>query len=145
MRKLSFLLVYIFINGCIYDLPSQTFTVYNYSDSAIYIYYTCSDSIKSLPELRLFENFKKDGRDYLISPNYRINAYTYGTIPAFGNREKFIDTCKNKTLKIFFIKEITMRKKPWREITQEQAYIKKMELTYKDLEKLNWIITYTSN
>ncbi len=59
-----------------------------------------------------------------ISPGYRVNAYSWGGIVGFGTPKKQEITCKDNKLRLYFIKEITMRTKTWEEICKNQ-YMKK--------------------
>ena len=104
-----------------YDPASATTDILNYFDSAVYIYRTCEDSLSNQVSLSLFISVKNRGTDAkgnkmkdTSSPYYRINAYSYGDIYASGTLEKPLLPCEGKNLTLFYIKEITMRKKPGR-------------------------------
>lgn len=150
MKYLLLTIAITFLNGCFtYDPPSGVITILNYSDSAVYVYSTCNDSIELSPKLNLFgiwpgdvvdENGKK--KEPIYSPNYRINAYSYGDINVNGTGNNPRLTCKDKKLRIFFIKEQAMRNKSWEEICKAQSYVKVMILTESQLDSLNWKITY---
>ncbi len=139
-----------FLNGCFtYDPPLGVLTILNYSDSAIYVYSTCSDSIELSPKLNLFGIWPGNGVDEngqkkepLYSPNYRINAYSYGNINVNGTVKKPCLSCEDKKLRLFFIKEHTMRTKSWEEICKAQSYANSMVLTENQLDSLKWKITY---
>lgn len=133
-----------FVYSCIYDPASETFTVVNNSDSAIYVYYGCSDSIMLEPRLVLYEPIQQNGKNYRV-PDYRIESNEHKTIFAFGNRKIFTESCNNKSIKFFFITENTMRTNTWTKIYENQLYDTKFELTYQDLEKLKWTITFKRN
>ena len=85
-------------------------------------------------------NKKKD----TIAPNYRINAYSWGEINVFGTPEKPHIDCDDNKLRLYFIKEATMRTKSWEEIYRNQLYEKKIILTQKQLDNLCWKVTYES-
>ena len=129
----------IFFQSC--DPKFDELQIHNYSGQAIYRFYTCSDTIDALPELALFETFERNGKKELSAPIYRIPAYEYKPILMWG-LTTFIKDCDKSTIKIFFIREKTMKEKRWTEIVQGQLYIKKMELSVEDLEKLDWVVTY---
>jgi hypothetical protein len=77
-----------------------------------------------------------------IAPSYRINAYSWGSIGGLGTPNKQETECKDNKLKLYFIKEITMRTKTWEEICKDQLYEKRVILTQQQLDNLNWRITY---
>jgi hypothetical protein len=77
-----------------------------------------------------------------IAPYYRINAYSWGGITGLGTPKKKETTCKDNKLRLYFIKEITMRTKTWEEICKNGLYVKKMILSQQELDSLNWRITY---
>lgn len=138
--------------GCpVYDPASGELDILNYTDSAIYVYHTCLDSLPSGFGLKLFLN-AGGGTDACehkmkdtIAPNYRINAYGWGTFFEFGSPKKRETGCKDNALRLYFIKEITMRTKTWKEISKNQLYEKKMILTQKQLDSLCWRVTYEPN
>jgi hypothetical protein len=141
MQKYIAILSVLILCGCTYDPPQQGIEIHNYSDSAIYIYYSTTDYINKTPELHLFENngIKPYSK---VSPAYRINAYSFGGIVFGSNRKAFIENIKDKRLRLFFIKEATMRIKTWDEIYKNQLYTKKIILSVKELDALGWQVTY---
>jgi hypothetical protein len=151
-RKYNFLLAAVLLTGCIYDPPQGTLTIYNYTDSAIYIAYSCNDSIPYRPKLEIFEKFEGAvnenpaiPRNPIISPNYRVNAYSSNSILGFGSMKNRIFPCGRETLKIFFITEYTMRTKSWEEIYRSQLYNKKISLNKDILDSLDWLVLYKGN
>lgn len=141
----------VLIYGCpSYDSPSGILTVHNYSDSAIYVYCTCSDSVKSKPKLNLFEKIKADiidehgqKKDSIYSPNYRVNPYTYSEINVWGTVKNPELYCNNDIIYLFFIKESIMRTKKWEDICKYQLYEQKRLLTKDELNRIDWLIKYS--
>lgn len=138
------------LEGCalFMDPPTGELKILNYTDSAVYVYSTCSDSLPYEYALQLFLNYGSDidecgnkMRD-TIAPNYRINAYSWGVISGFGNAKNLQTQCKDNRLRLYFIKEATMRTKPWEEIYKHQLYEKKMVLSQGQLENLCWKVIY---
>ncbi len=136
--------------GCpVYDPPSGTLVVHNYSDAAIYVYETCADSIENKDELKLFlvdSTNRLDAKGNRVlpmySPSYRINAYSYGTLYGYGSRKNKSIDCQNKKLNLFFISENTMRNYAWDDIVSGQLYEIKMNFTETQLDSLDWKIRY---
>ena len=112
IKYLYSLLISCLLSGCpVYDPASATINILNYSDSAIYIYKTCEDSLSNQDSLSLFISIKNRGTDAkgnkmkdTSSPYYRINAYSYGIIYVSGTPEKPLLQCEGKNLTLFYIK-----------------------------------------
>jgi hypothetical protein len=77
-----------------------------------------------------------------ISPQYRINAYSYGDIRVSGTIENPAIHCSMDSLYLFFIAESTIRTKSWSEICKYQLYRKKIVLTEDILDSLKWKVVY---
>lgn len=150
MKKTIFLALYLALTACpVYDPALGTLSIHNYSDSAVYIYNTCGDSLKSEPNLELFLVDSTDRVDsqgkkmpQIYSPNYRINAYSYGKLYGFGSENDRKVPCSHKRLRLFFLKEKTIRQKTWQEIVSEKLYQKKMSFSESQLDSMNWEIKY---
>lgn len=154
MKYLLFSLsILLFFFGCICSdkmLNCNVFSVQNISDSAIYVYITCNDSLPRFPKLNLFdtilENKSGEMKGTIISPDYRINAFSYYT-----NKDNHVgdilferncQKCKGKTLKLFFIKENTMRTKGWEDIYKKQLYEKRISLSIEQILAFNLTVKY---
>lgn len=143
MKKLFFLLIIIMIfDGCLLIDPKPKFIeVENCTDSVIYVYYSFKDSLEKSRSIELFKKYRYAGVDKYISPDYRINAFSFGGIGITG-RESLLNESTDKIIRLFFIKEETIRNKTWDEICEQQIYIKKITLSVEELEKANWIVEY---
>lgn len=143
MKKLFFLLIIIMLfDGCLVTDPKpKSIEVENCTDSAIYVYYSFKDSLERGRSIELFTKYKYAGVDKYISPDYRINAFSFGGIGIAG-RESLLNKSTDKNIRLFFIKEETMKNKTWDEICKHQNYTKKMTLSLEELEKDNWIVEY---
>jgi hypothetical protein len=137
MKKLILLILPLLLCDCVYDPPRKEdkgIQIRNNNDSAIYVYYSFTDSIQKERKLTLFGIEYYNNIKHIESPYYRINAYTTGTI---GNPKS-----NESRINLFFITEETMRKKTWTEIYKKQLYTKKMRINVSDLAKTNSIIEY---
>jgi hypothetical protein len=152
MRKRNVVIsLLLMLFGCTYDPPGGSIIIRNYSDSAIYISYGYSDSIPSNPELKLFEIETAEIEDEkgvkiepIYSPSYRINAYSHGAIGVWGSpKQPRLSHKRSEPIRIFIIKESTMRLKTWKEIYQKQLYEKKYIFTEEQLDKIGWKFTYS--
>lgn len=151
-RKYQFLLAAGLLAGCFHDPPQGTLTIYNYTDSAVYVTYGCDDSIPCRPKLALFENFEGAvhqnpviPRNPIISPDYRVNAYSSNSIFGFGSTNNKIFPCGKDSFKIFFISEYTMRTNSWEEICKYQLFNKKITLSKDTLDSWDWTVLYKND
>jgi len=140
--------------GCpVYDPPQKYIEVLNDTDSAIYVYGTCHDSIGIENRLYLFpEYFIKDAfyvnrnrsfKDTIVKiyPHYRISPHT-GNLLNLAGQKSLLNKCPDKKIRIFFIKEETMRTRSWEDIVQYQLYEKKGIYSEEELKKTDWTVTY---
>ncbi len=144
MKKLFLLLVVniILVNSCLVIDPKPKYIeIENCTDSAIYVYYSFKDSLEESRSIELFKKYRHAGIDKYISPDYRINAFSTGGIGITG-RESLLNESADKKIRLFFIKEETMRNKTWDYICKHQIYIKKMTFSSEELKKINWSVKY---
>jgi hypothetical protein len=153
MRHFLLLSIAVLLQGCItYDPPPGSIEIHNYSDSVIYVYDSCSDSLELDHKLYLFGtrhaivtdasgNIRKD-TDSICSPEYRIGAYDYGNIVVCGSKRRPRLCCDNDTLYLFFIKESVMRTMSWEEICEKQQYEQRVALTEEQLDNSGWSYVY---
>jgi hypothetical protein len=149
MRNILLILVAVFLFGCVYDPPHGGYTIFNNSDSVIYVYETSSDSIQLIPKLILYDrwmsntvNLYGQKQDPIDPPDYKINAHSYSVFRLGGTLRNPRINSKDKTIRLFFINENNMRTKRWEEICNKQLYVKKVKLTQEQFEKLDWKYTY---
>lgn len=153
MKTFFIFLFVILLCGCpTYDPISGVLSIANNSDSAVYVYHTCSDSLQKQPELKLFlesgaEMIDARGNkmETTYSPDYRINAHSTSEMSGFGTAKYKRLPCGNQEfINLFFISESAMRKYTWDEIAQKQLYLNKMKVTKQHLDSLDWKIKYRS-
>jgi lipoprotein len=126
--------------------------IYNYSDSAIYVYMKCgiADSLPLEPGLELFMESKTKNTDKcgnlifepIISPEYRVNAFKHGSLTVGGNEDNPSLLCDSSTVTLFFIKEKTMHDYDWEQIYKGQIYAERITFTEKELTNLCWRYSY---
>jgi hypothetical protein len=111
------------------------------------VLYSCSDNIsEERPPLKLLDTIysKIDNRMNIVSPDYCFSKYSIYKGGLYNRSwEKYIENCADKTLKVFFIDERVIKSKEWNEIVKNKLYLKRIELTYKQLEEQNWLIEFT--
>jgi hypothetical protein len=139
MRIRLFIIILLF-SSCVYDPLEQSIFIQNTTDSAIYVYYTSSNSLPKEPALKLF--VKEKAMDLPIqSPEYRINAHSNGLIPLYLLKVES-DKSKDKKLKLYFITEKNIKEKKWDEIYKNQLYEKKITIVSEKLKKNTIIAIY---
>lgn len=131
MRNFKMLLLFccaIMFQNCIFNPEKPTFDIQNKTDSAIYIYVTYLDNLPISPGLNLFDTLRINGKDSIVAPVSRINAYS--SYVDFKNNVSslyFDDFRKNEqdsTLQIFFIKETVLKVNTWKNICSKKLYSK---------------------
>jgi hypothetical protein len=147
MKKIIFFLLLSFLLfGChTYDPIDRRdrVCIHNYTDSAIYITYSCFDSMPKEPRLYLFEKienncYNENGNSLagnLYSPSYRINAYSY-EYPfniLYADKMSF-NKCLDKKIRFFIVTEKTMKENTWEYIHEKQLYEKKLVFTEEELK-----------
>ena len=125
--------------------------IYNYTNDAMYVYYSSKESIQLEPKLKVlkldhYTFIDKNGnrRDTVVYPDYRIESHSYSVFHDDGIHVvgKFRPFLNKDYVNFFFIKESTMRSYTWEEICKKQLYEKKIKYSYKELEKLHYRISY---
>ena len=94
MRNYIFVIFIVFFTSCCFTLDTnieRVMSIHNYTDEAIYVYYSYYDEIQLSPKLDLFLYLPdrapdEEGLDPYCSPDYRINPHSLSTIA-----EKFAD------------------------------------------------------
>jgi hypothetical protein len=142
MKNLIILVLLSSFFSCVYEPSQKGISILNVSDSAIYVTYSFTDSFPSDRKLTLFQIEYFNDSCHIVSPNYRINAHSSGGIGISG-REELVNEAKDGKLRIFFIKEKTIRENSWEDISKKEIYEKKITLTIEELQKLNWTIRYS--
>ncbi len=78
----------------------------------------------------------------IISPNYRVNAYSYQDLFGFGSEGRRRLPGNSESTNIFFISESVMRNNEWAEIVKMQLHKKRIRVTQTQLDSTDWRITY---
>ena len=155
MKRLIYVIFSIMLCSCpAYDPARGLLYISNDSDEAIYVYLKCGnvDLLPLVPKLELFHYFINDNMEDVHgnpikpafgSPEYRINAYTFGSIHILGTRNKPRLPCEENEVTLFFITEKTMRNYDWEEIYKNQMFVKKATISKEALENKNWQYTYS--
>lgn len=115
---------------------SKLTIVNNTNDTLFYSFSYDSDSISSYPINQ------KDGKDN-YEDSYIVQPKSENHEPVMDTWEYFInEKCKDSTLRIFFFSKELIRTAGKDSIMRNQLYSKRERLKVKDLEKLNWKVTY---
>jgi hypothetical protein len=125
----------LFIAGC--DPHDGKLTIVNTSDDTIFYSFSYNnDSISSYPINQ------KDGKDnyedsYIVQPKSENHELVMDTWENFINKE-----LKDSTLIIFFFSKDLIRTAGKDSIMRNQLYSKRERVKVKDLESLDWRVTY---
>lgn len=109
----------------------------NNSDNSVYYSVElCEDSI------RVFPITYKEGKIDTLFSNIIEAKEEKQVVAPMDKWEYFINECKDSTLRIFFFSKELIRTAGKDSIMKHQIYSKRERLKVKDLEKLNWRVTY---
>ena len=133
----------LFFFGCAYDPAQKVIEVENNTDSAIYVAFSLNDTLQVNQKLSLFEIEYYNNAKHILSPNYRVNAHLIGGIGTPG-RESLLNKSKDRKIRLFVIKEVTIRNNSWEKICEKKMYEEKIVLSVYQLKKLDWRLSYPS-
>jgi hypothetical protein len=134
----------IMFQSCFFHRDKSTFDIENKTESAVYIYVTDLDTLPASPKLNLFDTLHINGKDSIVAPANRINAYSFYV--DFKNNVGclyFDDFRKNKqdsTLQVFFIKERVLKANTWESICSKKLYSKKITVIEKSNSESNCVV-----
>ncbi|MZQ50290.1 MAG: hypothetical protein GT598_14925 [Bacteroidales bacterium] len=115
--------------GC--DKVDYKMKITNNSNSTIYFYYSFS-----YPDTTI----RAEGNPLGSPDNYRILSGETITNPMRGSWEGQFDIYS--TLMIFIFDEATLKTVPWDTIRKNYMILKRYDLSYEDLVKMDWRVTY---
>ncbi|KAF0128605.1 MAG: hypothetical protein FD155_3163 [Bacteroidetes bacterium] len=149
MKKLLNIIMLLGLSSCVftYDPPpdSGKIILFNHTDSAIYIYSSCVDTLLNSKKLTLFKTNKAnqfdqfgEKLDSIYSPDYRINAHSHSFLQIGGTTQRPVLPCQHDTIFLFFITEYNLGSKNWAEICSNVNLSKKVVLTKEQLVKNDW-------
>jgi hypothetical protein len=117
MKKFTYIIFLFVLHGCIftYDPPRGLLHIRNNTDEAIYVYLKCriTDTLPLHPKLDLFHYFSfnmEDAQGNPIkpafgSPEYRINAYNWGSLHIWGTRNNPRLPCEENRVTLFLLQK----------------------------------------
>lgn len=115
-------------------------TVVNKTNKTIYI-----DASESYPET----DFTKLIVDPLFNPQttkVEANTTSQNVLPTYGNcYEAMYPNIKSGIMMVFVFDGSTLETQGWDYIKANNLVLKRYDLTLKDLENMNWTITYDGN
>lgn len=131
--KIYSLISFVLLISCIgHKTDGRYITTHNNSTNSIYCFYTkkeLNSLIDSIPNMGKESLPKEDVISIIVLPFW----------------EEYIKTCDNQKLRYYIIKKDSVDKYGWKEIFKKNIYNKKYLFTIKDLDSLNWSITYDVN
>jgi len=156
MKKIIYIILLFMLTGCpfTFDPARGLLNIWNDSHEAVYVHFNCGniDSLPLNPKLELFYWSSNDNmedaygnpfKSGFVSPEYRINAYTFGSLRIWGTPNHPRLPCEENELTLFFITEKTILNYDWGEIFENQMFVKRITLTEKELKNNDWNYTYS--
>jgi len=143
MRNLvSTVITFLIIFGC--DPADNRFCFKNNSNIDVYIYYSCDTSLNNLYWYRsglYWDPLRRDSI-YVKSQQY-VEKFSSQKIVerGFNAWRGYLKDCKGK-IYLYVFPDSIFYMYPLDEIKKRKMYLKRMELTLKELEAKNWTVTF---
>ncbi len=137
MKQYLLILVFIFLLGC--DPTDDRLTIVNESNDDVFYSLSINDTVTNNP-VRILDSKDTIWRESNI---ILTNTFIRHSLIGPNEWEYFINrNCEDSTLRVFIFKKEFILNTSWDSIVAKQTYSKKYKLTVKDLDKLNWRVTY---
>lgn len=107
------------------------------NDTIFYSVAYCSDSVTTYPIIHY--NWKGSDTSY---SDYLLPKKEQHIVFLMDRWERMINSCKDSTLTVFFFSKDLIKNAGKDSIMRYQLYTEKKKLKVKELEKLNWRVTY---
>jgi hypothetical protein len=131
-------------------LDNRNLMIFNNSNKLIYNIISPNDSINVLGYYNDF--IYKGNNIYLKKGNIKMFVFIginpKEKLPSNDRPNKwdlYFESINDKKMRLFIIEKDSVDKYGWKEIFKKNIYNKKYLLTIKDLNSLNWTITYDGN
>lgn len=130
--KYSIIIVIIFLSSCFLSTWDARLILINKSEHKVRYIWEIKNITDSIPDTV----YCKTDDLYDIVPKYEQ------VIRSQNKWDYLLKDQPNKILRIFIINEDSLSKYGTCKILKKQIFIKRFDLTYNDLEKLNWKVIY---
>lgn len=149
MLKAKIFLFLLFVFYSCDKLDTRELLVKNNSNTLIYSILSENDSMNDAGFYYEYKNdFDETKRGDYDAP-FIFSEIKKGQIIANHDRPRFWDNYFNrlvdKKARLFIVQKDSVDKYGWKEIFKKNIYNKKYYLTMKELDSLNWTITYDGN
>ncbi len=121
-------------------MDSTKLKVYNNSKDTVFCFWTTESNFNIWKTSPLYDCINKETS--LIEKNNYVLFQNDSSVFSSYDWEHEINSSKNKQLTLFFFKLKTLQERNWKELQEKIIYDKKITLTHKDLEKINWKVVY---
>lgn len=135
------MLMWMILSACEYTPPISPIFAHNNTDSTVYVYCTCADSLQMKPALNDNDSPKLHGEYYY----YNIPAHKTGKVYFMEDRYEEVNACKDGTLKFYFISDSILNTYQWQQIYDSQLYFQRIEKTAAELELTDWTVVVDSS
>lgn len=135
MKKILFLLVILFITNSCWDMVI---------DKQIYIENNSNDTIGYYDDTRRYNSDFPHMYDTLPNEVYGIVKIKpkEGFYDDIDFVDSYFDRYPDKKTKIYLFNWDTLNKYSWKEIREKSIYLIRYDLSYNELDSMNWTITY---
>lgn len=150
--KKGFVFFIVFIlTGCMDRLDNRYLTIANNSDKVIYNIISPNESLNGSGH---YDEYLRDEKTYIYTREDSINKFVFleikpninmNTNDRPRNWDLYFESINDKKMRLFIIDKDSVDKYGWKEIFKKNIYNKKYLFTIKDLDSLNWKITYDGN
>jgi hypothetical protein len=150
--KKGFVFILLFIlTSCMDRLDNRYLTITNNSDKIIYNIISPNESLNGSGH---YDEYLHDENTYILTREDSINKFVFleikpninmNTNDRPRNWDLYFESINDKKMRLFIIEKDSVDKYGWKEILNKNIYNKKYLFTIKDLDSLNWTITYDGN
>lgn len=148
LKKSFGLFLLLILIGCMDRVDNRYLTIANNSDKVIYNIISPDESLNGSGH---YDEYLRDPKAYVYTKEDSINKFVFLEIKPNikmdsndrpRNWDLYFESIDDKKVRLFIIKKDSVDKYGWKEIFKKNIYNKKYLFTIKDLDSLNWKITY---
>ncbi|MWB95190.1 hypothetical protein GON26_12535 [Flavobacterium sp. GA093] len=150
MNTKTFIFLFLLFNFCSCDkLDTRELLVRNNSDKVIFSIFSDNDNMNNAGFYYEYQDgFDESKRGDYDAPFIFTEIKKGQTVANYDTPrywDTFFNTLEDKKARLFIVQKDSVDKYGWKEIFKKNIYNKKYLFTIKDLDSLNWTITYDGN
>lgn len=145
--KLASLVICLMLLGCMDSMDEYYIKINNKSDESIYLIISEDDKMFDYEKYLLFERIKKGEHVSKIdltgfNMSDEIHPNSLDKSKGYMDWRQSIKGIKDKKVRFYIVEKDSVVKYGWKYINDSIIYNKKYTLTFDDLRKMKWEITY---